>query len=279
VYNYYVYELCSSENPFLPFYVGKGKGNRMYTHERGIIWKCHRNTYLKRKILKIKRNGYQVVYRKIGENLSEQDAFTIEKDMIAFNRSLGFKLCNHTNGGEGVSGIYKPMLEKTKQKISISNTGKIRTEEMRKRYSIAKSGIPKSEIHKKNLSKANKGKICKPHSYETKLKISKANKGKTRTLEQCNNMSIAHIGQIPWNKGKFGYKRKVTKIYASAEIVKNFIVKNKLSQDEYYKLFHAKKLPQGFPCVVKIIYNKPYSWFSGRIANQNKPHINKKIKR
>jgi hypothetical protein len=208
--NFYVYELCSSETPSLPFYIGKGKGDRMYRHEKISKWKSFKNKYLQNKILKIKRNDYQVVYRKIGENLSEQDAFTIEKDMIAFNRSLGFKLCNHTNGGEGVSGREpwnkrKRLSEEHKKNLSISqkgkhfghshpawnkgkHTGQIPwnkdkkfgpiSEERKRKISESLKGKYHSEEHKRKISEGGKGKHTQPRTEEWKRKISESLKGK-----------------------------------------------------------------------------------------------------
>jgi hypothetical protein len=206
---YYTYELCSSENPYLPFYIGKGKEDRMYSHEKlALKGKC-KNKYLYKKILKIKRNGYQVVYRKIGENLSEQDAFTIEKDMIAFNRSLGFKLCNHTNGGEGASGYINSEETKNKKRESAKNRPPV-TKETRKRQSIFQTGkIP-----------WNKGILTGPQSEETKKKISKGNKGVLKgpmSEDTKKKLSMKLKGEISWRKGKkFGpldekIKNKISK--------------------------------------------------------------------
>ena len=173
---FYVYQLCSSEYSDLPFYVGKGKDDRMYIHEqvaiRSIKPNC-RNKYLRYKILKIKRNGYQIVYRKIANNLSEQDAFTIEKDMIAFNRRLGFKLCNYTDGGEGSSGYHTTRSLETRKKLSISHIGKPGT--------IGMKGKHHSEETKKKQSENNKGKHNKPKppfTKEHKLNISLSAKNK-----------------------------------------------------------------------------------------------------
>jgi hypothetical protein len=174
--NYYVYELCSSETSSLPFYIGKGKRNsRMYSHESSALRGTCRNKHLQRKILKLKRNGYSVIHRKIAENVSEQNAFTIEKDMIAFNRSLGFKLCNHTDGGDGVSG-REPW---NKNKVGCFSEEAIK--KMKKSHT-GKKLPPRTEEHRKNLSLSHIGRP--PHSEETKRKIGNV-----------------HIGKIPWNKG------------------------------------------------------------------------------
>ena len=79
------------------------------------------------------------------QNLTEEEAFKHEKYMIAVlgRKDLGTGILhNRTDGGEGASGAVKS--NETKEKIS----------------------------------KANKGKINKPHLEETKRKISESLKGK-----------------------------------------------------------------------------------------------------
>ena len=175
---FYTYELCSSETPHLPFYIGKGKKiSRMYSHEKSALKRNHINKHLQNKILKIKRNNYQIVYRKIAENISEQDAFTIEKDMIDFNKSLGFNLCNYTEGGEGVSGFKHPHTEETKIKIGKGNTGKKCSEEKKRKISISNMGRIVSEETKQKLKLAAK--------YRPKISDETRQKMKLR---------------IPWNK-------------------------------------------------------------------------------
>jgi hypothetical protein len=234
--NFYTYELCSSENPYLPFYIGKGKGNRMYDHEKNSLRSAYKNKHLQRKILKLKRNGYQLVYRKIAENVSEQDAFTIEKDMIAFNRELGFKLCNFTNGGEGTTG---PKSEKTKRKMSKSKLGKNNPMYGKKpwSYGLTKDTSPSlkrssekisiivKEQYKSGLKNTNgknngmygkpawnKNKHTKPHTEEWKRQHGDMLRGRKlppRTEEWKHNLSISCKGKIPWNKG-LKYKNKKT---------------------------------------------------------------------
>lgn len=201
--NFYTYELCSSETPSLPFYIGKGKGYRMYHHEWEAKHINHSDSFKNRKILKILKDGYHIVYRKIAENVSEQDAFTIEKDMIAFNRSLEFKLCNHTNGGDGSVPD-----EETRKKLSIAQTGKIspfknrhHTDEARRKNSESHKGIPKG-----------------PLSEKTKEKI-----------------GISLKGKIPWNKGlKNCFSEEVRKKMSEA-------AKRRCARQKEEKLKNEKK--------------------------------------
>ncbi len=106
---FYAYKLIDSLTG-LPFYIGKGTGNRMYSHEQyhTKIYKTatHNNTLLKNKIKKLLRNGGAVRYQKYSCK-SEEQAFLIEKALIHKYGRRNIKtgiLCNMTSGGEGVSG-------------------------------------------------------------------------------------------------------------------------------------------------------------------------------
>ena len=198
--NFYTYELCSSEFPNLPFYIGKGKDRRMYKHEQNAKnYKCN-NKHLQRKILKIKRNGYQIIYKKIAENVSEQDAFAIEKDIIAFNRNLGFKLCNHTDGG----GNGSPD-KITRYKMSKSAKGHIKSKIHCKHLSESLKKYIKTDEHRRHISESHIGIIPwnknKPGSQISWNKGKKMPKG-PNTKEHNEKISKANKGQIPWNKGK-----------------------------------------------------------------------------
>lgn len=89
--NYYVYvHRRASDNK--PFYVGKGKDRRAYQETpRSEYWNNVRQ-----------KHGFVVEI--VFDNLSEEDAFRIEKDTILEFRYFGYPLVNLTDGGEGVSG-------------------------------------------------------------------------------------------------------------------------------------------------------------------------------
>ena len=90
-----------------PYYIGKGKGRRLYSTNRRF---------------KPPKDKSRIIFLK--KNLTEQDAFKHERYMIAvFGRkdlSTGI-LHNRTDGGEGSSGNIKS--DETKEKISIANRG------------------------------------------------------------------------------------------------------------------------------------------------------------
>lgn len=138
-----------------PYYVGKGKGKRAY------------------------RKGSPPIERVlIQEYPSEEDTFQAEKFLISYygrkDMSTGI-LINHTDGGEGQSGVP----EETRHKMAEAKRGKRGN---------------------------NTGHV---HSEETRLKISKANmgkpgfnKGRVFSAEVRFKQSKARMGKEPWNKGK-----------------------------------------------------------------------------
>ena len=102
-----------------------------------------RRIYSTNRRFKPPKDKTRIIFLK--QNLTEEEAFKHEKYMIAVlgRKDLGTGILhNRTDGGEGASGAVKS--NETKEKIS----------------------------------KANKGKINKPHSEETKRKISESLKGK-----------------------------------------------------------------------------------------------------
>jgi len=159
-----------------PYYIGKGKGNRIYKNS-------------KRKI-KPPKDKSRIIFLK--QNLTEEEAFKHEIYMIAVfgRKDLGTGILhNRTNGGDGVSGYTHN--EETKKKISEIGKGRECKQETRKKLSEAGKGKTLSEETKRKISEANKGEnnpnYGKEMSEETKRKISEANTG---------NSSCA------WNKGK-----------------------------------------------------------------------------
>lgn len=76
---YYVYELI---DPLTnkPFYIGKGKEKRAWTHNT--FTSRTNNPYKDRKIKKIQKNGYQPIVNLVSCNLSEEDAYNLEEQLI-----------------------------------------------------------------------------------------------------------------------------------------------------------------------------------------------------
>ena len=186
---YYTYAYLREDGT--PYYIGKGKEDRIYST-------CRRNTPPKDKS--------RIIFLK--QNLTEEEAFKHEIYMIAVfgRKDLGTGILrNRTDGGEGVSGRISS--EETRKKISEANKGKIRSEETKIKLSEAKKGktsnrkgVVLSEESRRKISEAKKN-----PSEETRKKISdahKANKtkppsrkGSILSEEHKRSISEAHKGK------------------------------------------------------------------------------------
>ena len=154
LHRFYTYAYLREDGT--PYYIGKGKGNRInFSHNRRIaIPPQNRRIFLK-------------------QNLTEEEAFKHEIYMIAvFGRKdleTGI-LRNLTDGGEGISNFKHS--DETKQIISKINKKRIFSDEHRKKLSSALKGKPKSEETKEKMKLARKN-----ISDETRKKLSESNKG------------------------------------------------------------------------------------------------------
>jgi hypothetical protein len=104
---FYIYAHYKTGEPDVPFYIGKGSGDRAYEkYDRRPHWK---NV--------VAKYGYEV--RILHDGLTEEEAFWIETKLIGMwgRADLGKgPLVNHTNGGEGASGQIQT--EETKKQKS-----------------------------------------------------------------------------------------------------------------------------------------------------------------
>ena len=119
-----------------PIYVGKGKGDRWKPSEHRDS-KAWRNYFLK--------HGFEGTKTTVLECESEEQAFQWEKELIYLLRCDGVSLYNMTDGGEGISGCE-------------------RSDECRRKISVAKRGKGFSIEHRKNLGEAKRGVSCSEES-------------------------------------------------------------------------------------------------------------------
>lgn len=90
---FYVYNLIDPRDNSI-FYVGKGKGNRMYKHEQYVLNNKlpNGNKVLFDKIMEIKLNNLEIIYKKVFETEDEMTAYEFENKLI---NEIGIdKLCN-----------------------------------------------------------------------------------------------------------------------------------------------------------------------------------------
>ncbi len=144
VKKYYTYQLVDPRNG-VPFYVGKGCGNRMYKHvydvERGKI-PNKTNFDLFTKISSILEENFDVNHEKLSENINELEALALESAFIDF---YGLdNLCNYIKSWCGRS----ERSEETRRRQSIAHKGE-------KSYMF---GVPKTEEQKEKNRIAHTGK-------------------------------------------------------------------------------------------------------------------------
>lgn len=191
-----------------PFYVGKGKNDRIRMHERKA--NKHYNERLANIIKKARKLGLEIPKIIIRSGLSEQDAFDTEMAFIGAigRREDGGPLVNLTRGGEGVSNlspssrlkmsqarrqrIIKP---ETRAKLSAAGLGRKHSVESKAKIGAASRGKPRSAEVREKLKKANLGKKNGPPSAATRAKISAAKMGHDVSEETRNKLSIAKKGK------------------------------------------------------------------------------------
>lgn len=139
---FYVYHLIDPRTN-LPFYIGKGIGDRMYHHVNSVINKKipNKNKFLFNKIKKLLTLGYSVIYEKVYDNLTEQLAFQKESEEIRKYeiKRVGGILCNLSYGGEGMKGYkFTPNQLKKHQKrmkeVHSTNDSKLRNSKRTKEF-------------------------------------------------------------------------------------------------------------------------------------------------
>lgn len=218
--NFYVYQLIDPSTN-LPFYIGKGKNDRIFDHEKNTInGKLYNiNRYLYYKINKILKSNKKIIYKKILNNVDELDALKYE---IIEIRKYGRKnnktgiLCNMTNGGDGVVG-YKPT-KKVKQKISSklkiyyknNLQAKDRLVNRIKKYSSIGAKIA-SQINSKTFSfVTSNNKLVKITNLHNFCKINKLNPQKMWKLVHGFKNEYKGYKNIDYFNG--GMKRKTNRL-------------------------------------------------------------------
>ena len=165
---------------FEPFYIGKGKKDRIYIHLKEKK-KSHK-FYI---IQKIRKNNQEPIIEKLNFDLDDTNSKELEIFYIKIIGRSDLKLgplTNQTDGGEGKNRVL--CSGETRKKLSKNFKGKHHSVETKKKISEAKKCKKQSEEHKRKNSEAHKGNtngrgnIGRKHTEETKKKIGNANRNK-----------------------------------------------------------------------------------------------------
>lgn len=126
---YYIYEWYIVPTNEV-FYVGKGKGKR------------YKTTSKRNKFFTDMYNTHECAVRIIQDNLTEKDAFELEKYWIKhYRENTNYRLTNITDGGDGASGYNPP--EDVRQRMSIASKTKWQNEEWKEEI-IRRRHLPES---------------------------------------------------------------------------------------------------------------------------------------
>lgn len=173
---YYTYAYLREDRT--PYYIGKGKGKRVYSKIRSVSMPP------KERIIILKNN------------LTEEDAFKHEIYMIDIfgRKDLGTGILhNKTNGGEGVSGHI--FTEDQKQKISKSKLGKNFGSVGKNHHMYGKTHSPEA---RKKISKKVSG---ENHPMYGKKGKEHHSYGYKHTDEVKDKMRKSKQGRKWWNNG------------------------------------------------------------------------------
>jgi group I intron endonuclease len=197
--NFYSYLLKRPNG--VPFYAGKGKGQRCFVHLKPWYLKHDTNQLKVNIIEKIRKGGEEPIVEILKKDLTENEAFQIETQQIKLYGRIenGGLLANMSDGGEGQSGYHhteelkkefserfsgdknpfygKSHSEKSLKKIGDTNRGKILNEEWRKKLSESSKGRKKSEEHKKKIQLAHQQRQKTPQEIQRLVDLNKSRKG------------------------------------------------------------------------------------------------------
>ncbi len=198
--SYYVYMYLDQDN--VPFYIGKGKNDRYkICYHLGINKKGQGNKLLFNKIKKVGIENVKIYF--LCNHLTDNESMIWEQYWIKYigRRDLGTgSLCNLTDGGEGNSG--RIFSEEHRKKISIANMGHS--------HPSYWAGKKLPEEHKKKIGSSNKG---HKHSQETKEKMHKphkthivTNETKEKIRRSCLNKKLSQEHKDKIKASLMGHK-------------------------------------------------------------------------
>lgn len=225
---FYVYILFRHDTG-QPFYVGKGHGDRWNRSDKARPRDTNRH---KRAIIHLaQKAGAEIPKVKIASNLTETEAFEVERVFIAAigRQHVGGPLTNLTDGGDGESGRIisaeqrenmskarkgRKLSAEWRAKIGASQKGQKHTPEHTRRMADAQRGKKRlygwwSSEEGRAKQKANNKGHSAPHSEETRAKISKALK-----LKGIRPRTGINIGRVASPETRAKLSAAITQVWA-----------------------------------------------------------------
>lgn len=174
---FYVYEHWRLDKDEC-FYVGKGTRGRAYSRKG-------RNTHWRNIVAKLERTGFAYEVKIVVSDLSEDEAFQIEKERISFWKDL-VDLSNKTEGGEGTVGY----------KFSEEQLLRLRPKRLNNKNALGTKMSPET---RSKMSESRRGEkhpqYGRSHSEETKKKIQSTLTGRKLSDEFKQKISNVTKGQ------------------------------------------------------------------------------------
>ena len=178
-------------------YIGKSSSGmarpKAHKNPSMLRGKTHRTNWIRS--LKAQGLSYIIAVLETVDNKEALNASEIR--WIAHGRAQGWRLTNHTDGGDGLGG----MKHSAETRAKMSASAKALPAEVAKRRGESLKGKPKSLEHKAKLSAARKGVPRKSGmkynlNDEQRAKIAARNKSRVWTKEQRERLSAAHRGRV-----------------------------------------------------------------------------------
>lgn len=202
----YIYTLSSSENPEIVKYVGytNNPTRRLNKHNHSFKHDTNKRTCW---IESVQRKGYEIIMNIIDEKEDFDEIKLLERSYIKFFKSVGAKLKNATEGGEGTKGFKHT--DESKKKIS----------EASKRRVYVKKEKPIKTKHTRFITEDKKEEV--ENLYKKGI-----NK---KTISSILNISESSTHNILIN---LGYAPIKLKTEINKEILEEFYIKDNLTKKE-----------------------------------------------
>jgi hypothetical protein len=171
--DYYVYvHRRMSDNK--PFYVGKGTNDR--------AWKPYGRSKWWKNVAEKHDYYVEIVF----SDLSEEDAYRVEIDVIKEFRYFNYPLVNLTSGGEGVRELDPDLKAQAVKKATESRKNSEKWKAGIIRAGEKLRGRKLSDEHRKKISDGNIGKVL---SDQTRAKLSETKKSCPRAQEHIRSIA------------------------------------------------------------------------------------------